>query len=325
MDDKEFLKELQSQCFKEAVDYLAGMRDGLLTIQSDPVKGVSDILRSLHSLKGNLQAVGFLHCAKFAHEIETALTEIETHCGPNMAEAELLVLEFLISDVVHAAEFYLKDLESGKEDSEELKSLRGLPLDLLTGWKPATPCSKITPIAPTPVEPEEPFFESLPVPTSALESVAPAEVAAPTAVDGFPTEGLYLLCKLSSRDLAIPIQNVVEIIRARNTAPLPTEQKGIAGMINLRGEAMLVLDPSTTLGTIFTKKETHTRSALSYIVICQLKQMQFGFEVDEAQQVIFLKKDSFQKIQGSENPAEVLSVSEGKTIMMIDLNRVEAA
>ncbi len=138
--DNDFLRELQEACLKEVDDYLNDFREVLCVFKDDITKGVEQIQKVIHSMKGNLQAVGFLHFGNYVHELESILDrktkEATAPEGKALPDFEVLVFEYLLSSILEGMGSYVNELKALYLDSEELAAARREQLSGLEKWEP---------------------------------------------------------------------------------------------------------------------------------------------------------------------------------------------
>ena len=216
-DNNNFVKELQVQCLQDAAEHVNDFRSGLVNLSKDSENTLGIILKTCHSLKGNLQAVGFLHCADFVHQLETHLARIQepTKKG-NFAEQDTQVLEFFLSDILQALEYYFSKLRESYEDKEEYKNSVMYSLKILGDWTYCAPLiEKAVSTAPV-VDPHADFTLDWPEKLAdTTEQSLPKEMAAAqevkTAAEIIP---LPTLDKTEAAPKEVVAQNIVPEVKA---------------------------------------------------------------------------------------------------------------
>lgn len=341
-DEQNFLRDLQTACLKEVEDHLNGFREVLASLAENPVEKVHEIQKIIHSMKGSLQAVGFVHFGDFVHVLETTL---ETLTGQikalnhSLSDSDVQVFEFFISGVLDAMAGYLSDLKQTVTDSESLKMKRYEALEALSFWSPS-PEEKITPAAsperPTDAAPEIPAVsESVPMEIPDLPAAAPvakaptaetppqAPAQTPRAAEPALLSGLYLLFQNTSQYFAIAVEHVVEVIRTQPLSAPPHQRENLSGLLNLRGDVLPILN---------IKEISSLKNEIQpvYVVVSQIRDLRFGFQVEAVHQVVHLDAQNFQEVQGLASLDGASAIShfcqrEEKIISILRLNEVVSA
>lgn len=311
MDENGLLKDLQTICLNESDDYLNSFRETLVNLKTDPIRSIIDLQKIMHSMKGNFQAVAFLQFGEFVHRFESILGEIEstiTNLG-SLLDADEAALEFFLSNVLGAMTTYIQDLKESGADHQELLSKREGSLADLRTWAPhqvkeepisapaadpgfvadvpaATkadppPAVELAMAAPPP--PPEPVAESQP------PSTPPADSQQPSAPEeNANSSGLFLLVQNSQRYYGIAIEYIVEVIKSRPLSSTPHKRENISGLLNLRGEILPILNVKDIV--------SESSSESTYVVVSQIQDLRFGFEVEQVHQVIPMDRTQFQSV-----------------------------
>lgn len=343
--DENFLKELQEQCFREGAEHIAGYREALARMLKTPNDSLSDMLKACHSIKGTLQASGYLHCSDFVHQLESAITNVLNYLESNKitpAEDDLRVLEFLCSDAIQYLETYFTELKEANTDKPEMVTSRIHSVTIISEWKCGANTESLVDVIPSASDHKEviPFDEPAKEPdlsTLLDQQIQVAEKVlteqsrnAPKVVEPDTTlSNLYLLCKNGERYFGIQIERVVEIVQRQKWNSLPSMVDGLSGLMNLRGEVLPVIDMKRTLGDRLMVVSDDKLSR-SYIVVCQVSGTKYGFPVEDAQQVLELDTDKFQpadtlQFERDSQMVTHFSLQENKTILILDLNKAFAA
>jgi len=320
-----FLQDLQKQCLEDSREYLDGFLEALRHFQADPLRSFSMIASHVHSLKGNLQAAGFLNFADCVHQFESVISNFESKIKSkewSLNSDDLSLIEFLLSDIQFNFTEYLSELQGTFIDSEELANKRKVMIQSLGSWGPQTAQSAISPqVVQTQDEPQvseskvtepkttEPVAQSLPKKNGTSEKTKPMNQT-------------YFLCGNDGQKFAVPVQYVNEIIRPLQITRLPAVRNGIFGLLNLRGSTVPVLNLDWALGD---------QKKVRYMVICQVREYQFAFQVEEAVQVIDIPESTFQYIETNFEQSKLnsqlfthLSIIEEKTIFIMNLDHLIA-
>lgn len=86
-----------------------------------------------------------------------------------------------------------------------------------------------------------------------------------------------LVASLDDERLALPLEDVVEVLPAMASSPLPHAPVVIAGIVNLRGEPLPLLDLRTRLGGIPAVPDPD-----DHVVVCRIQGRRVGVWVDRA-------------------------------------------
>lgn len=112
------------------------------------------------------------------------------------------------------------------------------------------------------------------------------QVALPT--DEIESEGVvtFLLLTVADRMLAAPISQIVEVVQMVAVVELPEPTKGILGLVDYHGVMLAVVDMRAILG--LPKADDSEEQAL---VVCRVEDRLMTLLVDEATDVVSLRKD----------------------------------
>lgn len=133
-------------------------------------------------------------------------------------------------------------------------------------------------------------------------------------------DDLYLICARGEHDLALSIDNVVEVIQKRKIIPLPESRSEIKGLFSLRGEVIPVISLDG-----FDDEEND-----KLVVICKKEKNKFAFLSSRADQVVKIsKKDMQDPVHLSNVPqSEVIEsfvLRESKILFICNLKAMVAA
>lgn len=325
-----FLRDLQMECLKSGSDHIGAFREALLGLSSHPFEAVSALMKACHSLKGDLQAVGFLDCAEFVHSLEAAVENVQDQAkqsGEKFSERDAPMVEFLLSDAIQSLEGYLLELEANPVDTPERRERRISVLNILTMWRAGLTMSVDTSIGADDVEqPPVPILElvSEPVPEPKCEPELALEPELAPDIPYQPVSRMFLLCRNGNRHIGLPIENILEIVQSRAWTRLPCVRTDMVGLMNLHGEVIPILNTHERLGSSLTQEK-------GLVVVCSVNANRFGFPVEEAEQVLEIDTNAFQ-------PAEQLAERRGdptvithffqkeeQTILIVNLDRLVSA
>jgi purine-binding chemotaxis protein CheW len=200
--------------FSESDAHIEVMEASLLKLESElNVESVNELFRSVHSLKGNAGLVGFSDVHALATEMETLLDGVrkgEKKFDPNLREG------------------LFKDLDK----------IKGLVEKAQGG--PASPKAEELPTKPEPKR----------APKAGEDAREPERGAQAPAVERPKTRGRqsFLTFDLKNEEYGIPIVSVKEIILRRHITRVPKAKKFVAGIMNLRGMVIPVIDSGCKLG-----------------------------------------------------------------------------
>lgn len=121
---------------------------------------------------------------------------------------------------------------------------------------------------------------------------------------------LFLLFQNADQYFAVPIANVVEVIKSQVLSPIPIERKGLKGLLNLRGDVIPVLS--------LPQLESESHSLTHYIVIALVNEQRFGFQVEKVHQVVTLDANAFQIVNATEEFSHLYCQLDQKTISIIN-------
>lgn len=134
----------------------------------------------------------------------------------------------------------------------------------------------------------------------------------------------FLLFRLSERWMAVPIKQIIEIIRWHPCNKLPFSYSRIDGLLNFRGESIPVFSLPYLLGV-----KNHT-SVYNFIVISQYKSHKFAFSVESVDQVRTLNKNEIQQdsqidLMVNQKLLKGVLLWNSKTLFILDTEGVIAA
>lgn len=124
----------------------------------------------------------------------------------------------------------------------------------------------------------------------------------------------WVLARLEGLDYAVPVADVVEVLRLVALTPLPDSPPWMLGMLNMRGRGVPVLDLRRRLG--LTPIEFGLDAA---IVVVENAGRTVGLLVDEVAEVVEIADESLEPPAGSRGGLKAISYSGTRTILMLDL------
>ena len=115
---------------------------------------------------------------------------------------------------------------------------------------------------------------------------------------------------------AVPLEQVREILAARQLRPVPAAGRGVAGLILWRGRIIPVLDLAACLG-VHCEVGEHTAQR---IIIVRWPHREVGWLVDSVEAVMVIATESIQPPLGGADPAVVSGMVpvNGRILMLLD-------
>lgn len=134
-------------------------------------------------------------------------------------------------------------------------------------------------------------------------------------------KSLYLLSIIGDREFIVPIGDVVEVVPRRPVVSLPDRNSRVDGLINLRGEAISILNLSDLQEGMRTN---------GLFLICKKNGTKFGFLVDKADEVIEVdpeKKISLNSILGEREFGFIEGIHsiDSRKVLVLNLEKMVAA
>ena len=144
--------------------------------------------------------------------------------------------------------------------------------------------------------------------------------------------GKYLFFQLATGDFGVTISKVREVLEMQGITRVPNAPAFIAGVLNLRGKVIPVVDLRLTFGLGDAPVTTQTCIVVVRTALASVEQV-LGILVDAVTEVIhlqgtdFLETEEFQPVSefGTRDPAPyLLGVArvEGKVTLLLDLDEV---
>lgn len=153
--------------------------------------------------------------------------------------------------------------------------------------------------------------------TEATSAARPEALAAPTP-DRRPDAHVTLACfEVGGQIYALEVAQLREIVRMQPITPLPNAPELIAGVVDLRGAVIPVVDLARCLGVARVEDGTRTR-----IVIVAHAGLALGLRVDAASDVLSLRSDRLEAVPALAVRPERPSVThvvrrEGEPLVMV--------
>jgi purine-binding chemotaxis protein CheW len=137
-----------------------------------------------------------------------------------------------------------------------------------------------------------------------------------------PVTRQYVIFTLDSTDYAIPVDNILEIMRTPEVTPLPSLPEWALGIVHLRGDIVSVVDLRRFLG----KPAGDIRAGRLLLVRSLREEIQAGFVVDDVSEVADLPEAT--ELCGGESSEPVAQFARGvlerdeKILVVLDPERL---
>lgn len=131
-----------------------------------------------------------------------------------------------------------------------------------------------------------------------------------------------IVFQLADKEYAIPVSNVQGIEKLMHITRVPKTPKYVKGVINLRGVVTPIIDLRERFDMPLPEQEETTR-----IIIITLEEMEVGFIVDSANDVIDIPVSSIEQqpeVVGSNEEDFISGVAkiESRLLILLHLNKV---
>lgn len=130
----------------------------------------------------------------------------------------------------------------------------------------------------------------------------------------------WLTFRLEGGEYALDIRDVIEVLSMVALAPMPQTQPWLAGMLNLRGHVMPVIDLRRRLGLAPRPYGLDTP-----IIVVRQAGRPIGLIVDEATEVLTLPDQALTRpdaLAGREHAISAVARLNDRLIMLLDLDRI---
>jgi len=132
----------------------------------------------------------------------------------------------------------------------------------------------------------------------------------------------YVIFKLNKEYYGIPIDKVISIEKMQNSTRIPNSPKHVKGVINLRGEVILLIDLRQKLNMELKEIDSSSR-----IIIVSNDDITAGLIVDSSSEVMEINKDNIDPPPtSSENDYLSYVFGIGKTedrlVILLDLSKI---
>ncbi|QCR31818.1 chemotaxis protein CheW [Lysinibacillus sp. SGAir0095] len=131
-----------------------------------------------------------------------------------------------------------------------------------------------------------------------------------------------IVFQLADKEYAIPVSNVQGIEKLMHITRVPKTREFVKGVINLRGVVTPLIDLRERFGLPVSNNEETTR-----IIIITLEEMEVGFIVDSANDVIDIPTDAIEpqpEVVGSNEEDFISGVAklENRLLILLHLDKV---
>ncbi len=130
----------------------------------------------------------------------------------------------------------------------------------------------------------------------------------------------WLTFRLEGGEYALNIRDVIEVLSMVALAPMPQTLPWLAGMLNLRGRVMPVIDLRRRLGLAPRPYGLDTP-----IIVVRQAGRPVGLIVDEATEVLTLSDQVLTQpdaLAGTEHPISAVARLDDRLVMLLDLDRI---
>ena len=130
----------------------------------------------------------------------------------------------------------------------------------------------------------------------------------------------HVIFRVGDNAYALPVRDVVEVLRMVALTPLPEAPPWVAGILNLRGQGLAVVDTRHRLGL-----SPFQPSPNLVIMVVHVGERDWGMIVGDVLEVIDLSAEHLQRIDhhaGIASLVQHVAQVQGRTVMVLDLARL---
>lgn len=129
-----------------------------------------------------------------------------------------------------------------------------------------------------------------------------------------------IICRVAAEEYALNVNHVLSIERIQNIRPVPHTEAYMAGIMQLRGSIVPVMDLRSWLGMEPTGQD-HEGQAEKRIVVTEYNDKRLGLIVDAATDVTDIALSSVQSVEMNEGSKEISRVAnlDGRLILIFDV------
>lgn len=136
----------------------------------------------------------------------------------------------------------------------------------------------------------------------------------------WPHNAQWLTFRLHGGEYALPVAGVVEVLRMAALARIPEAPGWLAGMLNLRGQVIPVIDLRARLGLPARPVGLETP-----IIVAHAGMRSVGFIADEVSGVLTLSPQALahpDDLAGVDHPIATVARVEGRLVLLLDHERI---
>lgn len=132
-----------------------------------------------------------------------------------------------------------------------------------------------------------------------------------------------IICRIGKEEYALDVNRVLSIERIQNIRTIPHTESYMAGIINLRGSIVPVMDLRIWLGL---ERESGENEDQQRIVVTESNGKKLGLVVDAATDVLDIEEHTVQAVEMQQGAQEVNQVANlnGRLILIIDVEKLIA-
>ena len=122
--------------------------------------------------------------------------------------------------------------------------------------------------------------------------------------------------KLGNEIMAIPVENVQEIVKKPEIYSIPDMPEFVKGVTSLRGEIIQIID----LNALFKKKDV----VLKELIIVKINGIKFGLHVEEVRNIVTVEKEDLNELAITSKNSKVVGVLniDGEIITLLNLEKI---
>jgi len=132
--------------------------------------------------------------------------------------------------------------------------------------------------------------------------------------------GQWVVFHVADQEYALGVDQIVEVLRMASLTPVAESPVGFAGILNLRGQAVPVLDLVERLAGQHRPADPDQA-----IVVVQHQDRLVGLVVDAVEEVVDLEEESVKppdRLLGDENPYLGVARWNDRVLLLLDLERL---
>lgn len=264
--DDDFLQEMMQELRLQIPQINESLSKCSNLLEDSPLKSIQEILRIVHSLRGDTATLGLNFFSSYLKEIESlsefAIEKIKDH---SIAFGYVFGITECLEDLkLYLGEVTLSPQEDGSFFKNRSISLQVLK-DILEFREVSTP-------------------EETQNNEGKLQFTLPEEIG--------PVERLYTIGKIYDSWVAFPIENITEVVKAGKINPLPVSKNELIGFFNHKGEVLPLLNPERLVDTARAKADE-----FHFHMICEVGDQKFGIATNQVLEVISIPLAEIKKLE----------------------------